>query len=424
MERELVLSDFSKTPGGLVNGIWEFPPIESLNNATGKPRSWSIRVEIPNAQIKTEWITGVEAPPSEVIYYTISGQNDGIKTRSANKIVKEGKVKRNVLQQALSEAMSEWRKQKKKAEPNKLIKPQLLQEFTPETINAIYKKWPQSDLYVSYKYNGVRIIASLDENGDPCIYSRTLNKYDIPHITESLRLVLKNDMILDGELYIHDVHLNIISGLVRSGKDTKYTDEEKELRLKIKFYIFDILKSKIEPFEIRYKELLELEKLIEANNINNLKIIRQMIIKFQPALYEKMRALMIRANDRGMEGLVMRVGSALYDESDSGYHSINALKIKPVLSDEFVIIDFDQGEGKNAEVIKLTCALRGDINKTFSVAPMGTVDDKKSIYNKCRADPSYFEKNYKGKLITIEFAEWTKTGLPSQGRAIALRDYD
>ena len=36
------------------------------------------------------------------------------------------------------------------------------------------------------------------------------------------------------------------------------------------------------------------------------------------------------------------------------------------LHHKFVIIDFDQGEGKNTEVIKLTCALRGDINKTFS----------------------------------------------------------
>jgi ATP-dependent DNA ligase len=83
-------------------------------------------------------------------------------------LFKDGKVKRNTIQQALADANNKWRKQSNKSadDERKIIRPQLLKEFNLETIESIKRRFkPVGDVYVSYKYDGVRCVASAGDDG-------------------------------------------------------------------------------------------------------------------------------------------------------------------------------------------------------------------------------------------------------------------
>lgn len=433
MERNLVLSDFANTPGELFNGYWKFPVVETANNNTGKTRVWQMLVGA-SMPIEPAWITGqVNELPANLtaFYYTISGQVGGKMTQSANKSVTIGKVKRNIVQQALSEATNLWRKQRAKS-ASEFLKPQLLQELDEDTLKSVAKKFGQPIWYVSYKYNGVRCMACMKDE-KVVIYSRSGKEYDLSHLAEVLTPIFEEypDIVLDGELYFHGMAQSDISGLVRSGKDTKFTAEEKLMRDNLIYHVFDIIdrSNLCQSFTERYKQLINIIKPSRFYVPVDAVILPNTSTMSAEQFIATATELMRSANTLGLEGIVLRVGQGGYEESINSYHSINVLKKKPVLSYEFRIIGYDDGKGKNEGAIQWICQVPenlrekgGEPGKQFNVVPKGTYEDKKQLFARFQADPDLFKNHYLGRLITIEFAEWSDYGLPVQIRAVNIRD--
>jgi ATP-dependent DNA ligase len=435
MERNLVLSDFNNIPGSLVNGSWIFPQVETNSNATDKKRVWEIIVSgsINNAliDINIEWINGKTQPPEtlEVFYFTVSGQVGGKMTRSTNKTITAGKVKRNIIQQAISEANNLWRKQVSKSS-GELIKPQLLTDLDIDSLTSVYKKFKKPTWYVSYKYDGVRCMATYKDD-KVFIYSRTCKEYELPHIADALKSLLEKNpgIILDGEMYLHGMSQSTISGFVRSNEETKLTPNEKILRGRLIYHIFDI----VDPTNLTITFADRYNKLIELIQPSQFYIPVECIkISDQPNMIAKADFMMKTANSMNLEGIVLRIGEAGYDESINGYHSINVLKKKPVLNYEFRIIGFNDGKGKNEGVVQWICDVPenlrekgGSPGKQFNVVPKGDLEIKKELFERLSNEPGFFEKEYLGMLISIEFMCWSDHGIPTQVRAISIRSiYD
>jgi len=94
--------------------------------------------------------------------------------------------------------------------------------------------------------------------------------------------------------------------------------------------------------------------------------------------------------------------------------SINLQKLKTFHDDEFKIVDFEEGKGKEKGLIMFICETKtGD---RFSVRPNGSYEDRKEMYN----NGSY----YIGKMFTIRYQELTKNGIPRFGTGIGVRDYE
>jgi hypothetical protein len=123
------------------------------------------------------------------------------------------------------------------------------------------KKEIKYPCFVQPKLDGVRCITVSGR-----LYSRNGNPFPtLEHIKKELDS-LKDNLVLDGELYTDDINFEKIVGLVR--KNTK-TSEEKANTLKIYLNVFDYVDANL-PYE---KRLSNLNDFFESNK--GLKYIKQ-----------------------------------------------------------------------------------------------------------------------------------------------------
>ena len=108
--------------------------------------------------------------------------------------------------------------------------------------------------FIQPKLDGVRCIIQYDKGGMPKAYSRTGKEWkNIDHILFNLAswFALNPKVILDGELYNHDLRDDFekIISLVRK---TKPTDEDRvESAEKVQFHCYDVI-DEVVSFNNRY----------------------------------------------------------------------------------------------------------------------------------------------------------------------------
>jgi hypothetical protein len=142
----------------------------------------------------------------------------------------------------------------------------------------------------------------------------------------------------------------------------------------------------------------------------------------------------------GYEGAIARRDAAGYRYSHNGYHSANALKIKPTHDAEFTVVGFAQGgRGKEVGAVIWVCEVPADrainpADRTFTVTPKNmTYAERYKIYgclgvNVAAAHQppvTRFERDVLGKPLTVEYKELSPTtGKPLQAKALAFRTYE
>jgi ATP-dependent DNA ligase len=218
---------------------------------------------------------------------------------------------------------------------------------------------------------------------------------------------MKPGIMVDGELYIHKTHLQIISGIVR-GSDI-------ESKKKLNYMIFDIYDEshKNLTFSQRYDKLEHMFKnhnksLIIAPTYklgNSKDFVKNMNKKYKEFL------------DEGYEGLVLR-RDLPYEPAYHDKHSDAVFKHKPMRTKEFKIIDFGDGRGKDSGKLIWICDAGG--NK-FSVRPKMSDIERSRLFREFKAGA--FNK-VKGKMLTIEYDSLSIDGIPLQPRALVIRDYE
>jgi ATP-dependent DNA ligase len=273
-----------------------------------------------------------------------------------------------------------------------------------------YKHKLTYPLYIQPKLDGLRMIAMLDSKGKVVLKTRRLHdisKFD--QLKEQLQSLYDTfddkDLILDGELYAHGMDLQIISGIVRDEKD------EDDKKNQLQYWTFDCFSTKDDsvPFERRIEKLKQFVKdttpLVVINETHLIQTEKE-----SDAFYEKV------VSD-GFEGIIYKSRGKPYDYSfDKEKRSMWYLKRKQVFDDEYEIVSYSSGNGKDADCVIFV--LKTKEGNEFNSVPNGTYDYRKELYQKCLDNFDQF----KGKLAKVQYEDLSSDGVPLRNRMVAFRD--
>ena len=266
---------------------------------------------------------------------------------------------------------------------------------------------------VSRKLDGIRVTALFNKRKELDLFSRLGKPFSfLDGIRSSLRLLLqgRTDIIIDGELYSHDLPFNQISGAVRTKKTKTAVDD------KIELWIFDLIDMK-KP-EMRYEDRMRLLKMLE-NDYNtrggnqNLRFVYYDLCN----KHEDLEGFHQQYVEQGFEGIMCRnlSGSYLFKN-----RSNDLLKYKAFEDAEFLIVGAKPGVSteKGAIVFECSCAAG-----TFDVRPRGSIEKRRQMYMS--------KDKYIGKQLTVRYQPHTNqadqeadTGIPRFPVGIDVRDYE
>jgi len=237
---------------------------------------------------------------------------------------------------------------------------------------------------LDYDYYSLRIVA----------YSRTGKEWkNIDHILEQLKPFFQKypHVILDGELYNHDLRDNFekIISLVRK---TKPTDEDRlEASKKTQFHCYDIIDEKL-PFDQR-NEFINQSLMLMGDSIYI--VDTSMVFREDDAKVYHARNL-----DKGYEGSIVRTNDTYQCK-----RSHNLRKFKDFSDAEATIIGFVEGMGKRIGTLG-KFIMKDDDGNEFGCPPgkgYNYKDMKRLLHraqwyvdHKARATFTYFERTKAG----------------------------
>lgn len=352
-------------------------PILSRLNSRGKPMFWKITVE-GNSYYTTHWVEGGKHKVSDPIL--VNGKNIG----RSNETTQED--------QTLFEAYSKWLSVRKKdyhPVTDTLDNPMVLRPMLAFTYEKYAHKLIEP-FYISPKVDGVRCISKGGE-----LYSREGTEFSfLLNIKKQLQEL--PTLILDGELYNHDIPFKDISGCVRSTKKKSIHDDTLE------YWIFDIVDDTL-PFEKRHSVLVQLKENVK--HLPNIKILESHI-----AGYKDIRPFHDACIKDGYEGVVLRNKDSTYQYNK---RSFDFLKFKVFSDSEFKICGYKEARGNDAGTIVFKCTT--DKGKTFEVRPKGSVSYRKQLLQE--------GDDLIGKYLTVKY-QGMNDGVPRFPVGIDIRDYE
>ena len=264
-------------------------------------------------------------------------------------------------------------------------------------------------VFIQPKLDGVRCVIQYERRTQPredvvVAYSRTGKEWkNIDHILKELKPFFQKNpsIILDGELYNHDLKDNFekIISLVRK---TKPTNEHRlESAKMVQFHCYDMI-DKTKTFEERMAFIYK--KLEESYCITNVTTTR---------VFKHEEALNIHHDENlknGYEGSIVRTNDT--------YHcnrSHNLRKFKDFHDTEAKLISWVEGKGKRVGTIGKFMAVDADGNE-FG---MPVMDNFKYLQ-----DNFEHMKGYVGKTATFTYFERTNKGSYRHPLFKCIRDYE
>ena len=274
--------------------------------------------------------------------------------------------------------------------------------------------YPVSDKPINYddkifmqpKLDGVRCVIQYENMGleyEVKAYSRTGKEWkNIDHILFNLKpwFVLNPNIILDGELYNHDLRddVNKIISLVRK---TKPTDEDRlDAAQYTEFHCYDII-DETKTFEERNKFIIQ--------NVPRNHCVHH--VKTQAVATESLAKVVHQQNlDNGYEGSIVRT-----NDTYACKRSHNLRKFKDFHDAEAEITGWVEGKGKRIGTIGKFTAVDSEGNQ-FGMPVM----DKFKILQ------ANFEtmKDWVGETATFTYFERTKANSYRHPLFKAIRNYE
>ena len=257
--------------------------------------------------------------------------------------------------------------------------------------------------YGQPKFDGTRSVGLCGLEEGACLFSRQRKAYPhLEHIQAVLRKLPKG-LVLDGELYTTKHKFQKIVGLV---KQKTIKEEDKEKHNDIQLYCYDIVDGE-KTFEERYSFLkglfLEFKALIGTTLVLCPTVLLNKKEDFKAKHDEYVAA--------GFEGLMLRNLKGRYAVGD---RSADLLKMKEFQDDEYEVVDFYEGEGREAGCVMWR--LKTAEGKEFGCRPEGTHEERAALLKEAAS--------YVGKKLTVRFQELTKDGIPRFPVGVAFRDYE
>lgn len=413
MKTHLLENEEHEMPEGPVS----LPTLYKKTN-TGAIQYWTISVEeksFGKGEIKTEYGQVGTDSPQVTVDVISEGKNPGKKNATT------------AIQQAEKEAQAKWEKQKKKGyvdslagaqndELDELIEggeePMLAEAYMdiiydqrpghendpPTYVKTKEAKKIKFPVFVQPKLDGIRCIAII-KGGEVTLWSRTRKPINsVPHIVQELEAAFENmDIILDGELYNHDMKSDFekIVSLVRQ----KEPGEGHEV---VQYHVYDIING--ESFKHRFAQLHRIFRMYEFYGI---KAVGTDVAKTEEEVLTKFE----KHVKTGYEGAMLRNVDSEYAQR----RSMDLQKMKPFIDDDFPIVGVQEGRGKMAGLAIFTCQAKN--GNTFEVKLKGELESLRKYVQ----DHTLWQNK---KLSVRYFGLTNKEKVPRFPVGIVVRDYE
>ena len=279
-----------------------------------------------------------------------------------------------------------------------MIKPMLAYKVDAKPID-----WTDK-VYMQPKLDGVRCVIQLNDKGAIHAYSRTGKPWlNINHILKMLKPFFDEqpDVILDGELYNHDLRNDFekIISLVRKQKPTE--DMRLESAKLVQFHCYDYANGN-DNYETRMNNLVVAD-------------LYSYCVKYVPTtcITEDQAQIQHQLNlDEGYEGSILRL-----DAPYQCKRSYNLQKFKDFHDTEATIIGYVDGKGKREGTLG-KFLMQDDDGVEFGCPP------GKGYNYKMLANMLTNIHNYIGKRATFTYFERTKAGSYRHPLFKTLRNYE
>ena len=265
-------------------------------------------------------------------------------------------------------------------------------------------------VFIQPKLDGVRCVIQAEwpnpMRTEVKAYSRTGKEWkNIDHILVQLKPFFEKypDVILDGELYNHDLRDNFekIISLVRK---TKPTDEDRlEASKKTQFHCYDIIDEEL-PFDQR-NEFINQSLMLLGDSIH---IVDTNLVddEIRAQAYHRINL------ENGYEGSIVRTNDTYQCK-----RSYNLRKFKDFSDAEAYIVGYEEGKGKRVGTLGKFIMQDEDGNK------FGCPPGKGYNYQDMR-DMLKDVHKYMGQTATFTYFERTKAGSYRHPLFKAIRNYE
>ena len=284
------------------------------------------------------------------------------------------------------------------------FKPMLAHKFDNKRVD-----WSKP-VFIQPKLDGIRCIMK----SDGC-YSRNGKKFmNVQHLyTKTIKELFKQNplLVLDGELYNHDLRDNFekIVSLVRKQKPTP--DDRKEARKLIQYHVYDYCMAVNNKLNLLESDMNRYEKRMHQLVCTDMygKHIRYVPARGVHSL-DKAKEIHNDFLQQGYEGSILRL--------DGPYkcgRSYDLMKFKDFSDTEATIVSWVEGKGKR----------RGTIGKFIAVDSDGirfgmpVMDNFKKLQANFKA-----MQDWVGRTATFTYFERTKAGSYRHPLFKAIRDYE
>lgn len=267
---------------------------------------------------------------------------------------------------------------------------------------------------VQPKFDGIRCLMFIVDN-EAMFLSRKGKDYTpvLTHIADEISNLRYHetdpmpDMILDGEIYAHDLSFQqILSAVKKKGPNTP----------KLKFRLYDIVNDK--PAKQRWDDVL----MFDADYATDLIEISPFRIMWDRQSIKTWHDILVADK---YEGAMIRLENGRYKQ---GARSSELLKVKEFDDGEFEIIggnidevpmdieDDVYTQYTDSEIDSFTIRLKTSIGTPFNAVPMGSRAQRMAYMNNM--------SELIGKMATTKFFGWTDDKKPRHANVKTIRDYE
>ena len=338
--------------------------------------------------------------------------------------------------------------------------PMLAQTFNPaDAVTAAAaskkKKVITFPCFVQPKLDGLRCVSYAtrcvpgggnDATAAVALQSRTGAFFTgLPHIAAALRPYLSQhpSVVIDGELYTDQMPFEELAGLI---KKKKITDSDVARLKKVKYHVYDIYDHARHdmPYSERMGVLAAAVRrcgcvandtfsagaaaaaaatvaaggrmlrsatttVVATDEAATAAAAAVVLVRTEKvAALSDFRRLFSEFVEAGYEGIMLRNAAGVYR---ANYRSNDLQKYKEFMEEEYRIIDFKEGEGRDAGAVIWVCETAD--GKEFTVRPRGTMQQRREWFND--------GAKYIGKNLTVVYQELTEDGKPRFPVGKALR---
>ena len=253
---------------------------------------------------------------------------------------------------------------------------------------------------VSPKLDGHRCLAYL-KNGEVYLQSRGGKEItSCNHLKQHLKENVFNeypDVILDGELYNHNVPFEILCGLIRR-KEASYDS------YKVQYHIYDVFGKYMKDISFTERYLF----------VSNLTLPSEFFVIVETVYVERDLQKLVEYEMKyisdNYEGMMVRDPKSFYE---NGKRSKGLLKMKRFQDEEFPIVEINDGLG-NRKNLATEVVVKLSDGREFSAGIMGQDEYVRQMF--------LDRERYVGKLATIKFQGKSEYGIPRFPKMKSVRE--